>query len=75
MVSSTVSGNKVYGSGNGGGGISSFGKVTIINSTISGNQAQYSALGGGIQNSGTMTVTNSTITGNQAPCRQRKTAY
>ena len=67
MVSSTVSGNKVYGSGNGGGGISSFGKVTIINSTISGNQAQYSALGGGIQNSGTMTVTNSTITGNQAP--------
>jgi CSLREA domain-containing protein len=52
----------------GGGGISSEGAVTIINSTISGNSAFY---GGGIltasfSNSTTLTVTNSTVFSNTA---------
>lgn len=40
-----------------------FGTVTVINSTISGNSADF---GGGIQNTGTLTVVNSTLSGNSA---------
>jgi hypothetical protein len=40
-----------------------FGTLTISNSTISGNSADF---GGGIQNTGTLTVVNSTLSGNLA---------
>jgi parallel beta-helix repeat protein len=54
LTDCTVSGN----SANSGGAISSFGTVTVSNSTITGNQ------GGGIVNFGTLTVSNSTLSGN-----------
>ncbi|MBX2999504.1 MAG: hypothetical protein KF893_13390 [Caldilineaceae bacterium] len=58
---STISGNSAMG----GGGIASSGTLTVTNSAISGNQAEYD--GGGISNYfGTLTVTNSTISGNEA---------
>jgi hypothetical protein len=44
-----------------GGGVTNFGKLTMLNSSISGNTA-YS--GGGVSSSGTLTVVDSTITGN-----------
>jgi hypothetical protein len=47
-----------------GGGIASFGTVTITNSTISGNQG-YSS-GGGIDNAGTLIIESSTVSGNGA---------
>ncbi len=47
-----------------GGGIYSFGTLTVTNSTISGNSAVH--FGGGIYSSGTLTVTNSTTSGNSA---------
>ena len=46
-----------------GGGIESFGTLTVINSTISNNT---SGRGGGIFNSGTATITGSVVTGNNA---------
>jgi hypothetical protein len=49
--------------GSQGGGISNGGTLTLTNSTISGNTAEF---GGGINNDGTMTLTNSTISGNSA---------
>jgi predicted outer membrane repeat protein len=49
---------------NGGGGIRSDGNVTVSNSTIMGNSAEF---GGGIYvQGGTVTVSNSTISGNSA---------
>jgi hypothetical protein len=71
-----VSGNRT-GDGDGdhggdGGGIFSTSTLTIINSTISGNQTgagtgpgSDGGGGGGINSVGTLTVTNSTISGNQ----------
>jgi hypothetical protein len=47
-----------------GGGISSYGNLTITDSTISGNQGYLS--GGGIQNGGTLTIDSSTVSGNGA---------
>ncbi|MEM4412690.1 MAG: choice-of-anchor Q domain-containing protein [Candidatus Caldarchaeum sp.] len=47
-----------------GGGIDNLGTVTITNSTISGNSANYG--GGGIGNAGGIAITNSTISGNSA---------
>ena len=50
--------------GNGeGGGIDNWGALTVSNSSIVGNQAQY-LTGGGIDNRGSLTIINSTITGN-----------
>jgi hypothetical protein len=46
-----------------GGGIWNSGTLTIVNSTISGNQSQR--LGGGIYNNGSLTVRNSTIANNR----------
>jgi hypothetical protein len=46
-----------------GGGVSNSGTLTVLNSTIAGNTADY---GGGVANSGTLTVTNSTISDNSA---------
>ena len=46
-----------------GGGIYSFGPVTLINSTVSGNM---SLIGGGIYSFGPVTLTNSTVSGNTA---------
>jgi len=48
---------------NNGGGISNAGSLTVSNSTISGNSADY---GGGIGGQGTLTVINSLITGNRS---------
>jgi LPXTG-site transpeptidase (sortase) family protein len=53
-----------------GGGISNYGTLTIMDSTLSGNNAVSidisSAYGGAIINSGTLTIQNSTFTGNSA---------
>ena len=57
---STVSGNSA---GRKGGGIDTYGSLTVNNSTISGNSAKY---GGGITNFGPLTVTNSILSGNTA---------
>jgi hypothetical protein len=51
----------VYSSG---GGISNYGTLTLTNSTLSGNLADFG--GGGISNYGTLTLTNSTLSGNSA---------
>ncbi|MGP8252444.1 MAG: beta strand repeat-containing protein [Terracidiphilus sp.] len=57
-------------SGEGGGGISNNGALTVSNSTISGNSATSGnggySYGGGIYNAGTLTLSNSTISGNSA---------
>ena len=52
------------GSASTGGGINNYGRLTVTDSTISGNTALNN--GGGISNSGTLTVTNSLISGNTA---------
>lgn len=49
--------------GDGGGGIRSLGRLTLINSTISGNLASF---GGGISGGGTTLLIRSTISGNTA---------
>lgn len=49
-----------------GGGIYSFGNVTVTNSTISGNFTSGGGGGGGIYSGGNLTVTNSTISRNSA---------
>ncbi|MCY2991124.1 MAG: FG-GAP-like repeat-containing protein [Planctomycetota bacterium] len=46
----------------GGGGIFSYGTLTIAGSTIAGNRTEF---GGGIYNGGTLALTNSTVSGNQ----------
>ncbi len=46
-----------------GGGIFNGGTLTLNNSTVSGNTADF---GGGIENGGTLTVNNSTVSGNTA---------
>jgi peroxidase len=52
---------------NDGGGLFNFGRVTIINTTISNNQGtSVAADGGGVAVLGTTTITNSTISGNSA---------
>ncbi|AFZ51180.1 Cadherin domain-containing protein [Dactylococcopsis salina PCC 8305] len=56
----TVSGGNVSGDG---GGIFNDEDLTLTNSTVSGNSAQF---GGGIDNRGTANVTNSTVSGNSA---------
>jgi len=61
LIRSTVTGNK----DDRGGGILNEGTITIIDSTISDNEA--SIKGGGLLNEGTATVTNSTIEGNTSP--------
>ena len=50
-------------SGSSGGGIENDGFLTILNSTITNNRADW---GGGIVNLGTMLIKNSTISGNEA---------
>ena len=45
------------------GGINNWGHLSVINSTISGNRANYSA---GIESLGVLTMTNSTVSGNAA---------
>lgn len=55
------------GPGNGqGGGIYNMGRLTVTNSTFSGNGVDGYGFGAGISNAGTLTVTNSTFSGNQA---------
>jgi len=56
----------VSSSGRHGGGIYNLGTLTVVNSTISGNTAEYGD-GGGIYNdiSGILTITNSTLANNQ----------
>lgn len=50
-----------------GGGIYNAGKVTVSNSTLSGNSTTYSGgEGGGIYNAGTLTVNGCTLSGNAA---------
>ena len=52
------------GDGSSGGGISSFGTLSILNSTLTDNRAQGS--GGAIATSGETTLTNVTLSGNRA---------
>lgn len=50
-----------------GGGIGSYGKLTISNSTFSGNIVSDAyGFGGGIENDGTLTMINSTLSGNNS---------
>jgi predicted outer membrane repeat protein len=53
-------------SGDSAGGIYNAGKLTITNSTVSGNTAAASQYGGGIFTANVLIVTNSTISGNTA---------
>ena len=46
-----------------GGGIANYGRLTVLNSTLSGNAAP---VGGGIYNRGSLSVVNSTLSGNWA---------
>jgi len=50
----------------GGGGISSNGSVTLIDSVVSGNSSATEGGGGGIYSVGTLTVIDSTVSGNSA---------
>src|SRR5688572_26015817 len=56
------------GDGGQGGGISNWGTLTLINSTISNNSvwAYYGGYGGGILNGGTLTILNSTVSVNSS---------
>lgn len=64
VVSDNLAGvNDNFPSGDGG-GISNWGIMTIIDSTITNNSTFF--LGGGISNAGTLTITGSTINGNLA---------
>lgn len=64
VENSTISENRSQGGNRHGGGIlnSSAGTLTVSNSTISSNYAEYD--GGGIYNRGTVTVSNSTLSQN-----------
>jgi predicted outer membrane repeat protein len=60
----TVTGGLTY---EGGGGIYNSGVLTLTNSTVSGNTAEfwpYTSYGGGIYSSGTLTLMNSTVANN-----------
>jgi len=60
----TVTGGLTY---DGGGGVYNYGVLTLTNSTVSGNAAEfwpYTSYGGGIYNHGVLTLTNSTVSGN-----------
>jgi len=59
-----ISNNYHINFGGGGGGIYNAGPLTITNSTISGNYADYNSMGGGIYNVGPLTINDSTISGN-----------
>jgi hypothetical protein len=62
FLDSTISGNSTTDDG---GGISNFGTLYVVNSTVANNSAN-SFDGGGIYNAGTMTLTDSTMAGNSA---------
>ena len=72
IASSAITTNRAYGGSGGLGGSNGFGQagglynlgtLTVNDSTLSGNSADY---GGGIDNSGTLTLTGSTLSGNSA---------
>lgn len=66
---STISGNSEFGSGISAGGILNSANLTLVNTTVSGNESTTSTnatqAGGGIMSFGNLTVLNSTITGNR----------
>lgn len=69
IISNNVADSDNGGSGNGGGGLynDTFGKMTLIYSTVSGNSVGSLADGGGIYTAGSTTmITNSTISGNSS---------
>jgi CSLREA domain-containing protein len=55
------------------GGIFNRGNLSLINTTVSGNQG--SSLGGGVFNTGTLSLTNSTVSGNSASLYRLFNAY
>jgi hypothetical protein len=60
---SLLSGNSAHGGGNSGAILNlGQGTLSITNSTVSGNSADFTS--GGINNAGTLTITNSTLSGN-----------
>ena len=62
-----ISGGRAdFGGYGGGGGISSNGTVTLIDSVVSGNSSATDGGGGGIYSVGPLTLINSTVSGNSA---------
>lgn len=64
LIDTRVYNNHAVGLNASGGGISNYGNLTLLNSLVSGNTANY--IGGGIQNTHTAVLVNSTISGNSA---------
>jgi CSLREA domain-containing protein len=66
VANSTISGNVAAGGiGNFGGGIYTAGPLSLVNSTVSGNENNYNGKGGGLFDiAAPITITNSTVSGN-----------
>ena len=64
VLRSTISGNSVV---NVGGGLRTLGRLTMDNSTVSGNTSTFDHGGGMFLTDGTVSVRNSTITDNESP--------
>lgn len=70
VTACTISGNAVHDTlgptGGRGGGITNSGSITIMSSTLSGNNVDAIGQGGGIFNSANITMNNSTVSGNSS---------
>ena len=64
LTASTIRFNRAPGVGNAGGGITNTLSLTLSNSIVSENSAEFA--GGGISNLGSATLTSSTVSGNKA---------
>jgi predicted outer membrane repeat protein len=61
IASCTISGSQIFGEG---GGIHSTGTLTLVDSSVSSNQALGGFSGGGISNTGSMTIINANVQSN-----------
>lgn len=64
LIDSDITGNTATGDGSAGGGLYSYGDVTLTRSTISGNRSTLT--GGGLYTHGNATIRDSTVIGNSA---------